>query len=155
RLRDHAAHRRADGRRDDHRSAAFHAGDSGGLRTDAPPRGGSHGTPRVTRFPTCASHARSIEMRTVLTTLAIVASVTLADTAVADMGMGPGNNMGMDMAGKEKATGATHSGAGVVRKVDPSSGKVTVEHGAIASIGWPAMTMAFDVKDKSLLKDVK
>jgi len=53
------------------------------------------------------------------------------------------------------ATSATHSGTGVVRKIDPAAGKVTVQHEPIASMGWPAMTMAFDVKDKALLRDVK
>ena len=61
----------------------------------------------------------------------------------------------MSVSGKEETAAATHKGKGVIQKVDPSTGKVTVKHEAIQSLGWPAMTMAFDVKDKSMLKDVK
>jgi Cu(I)/Ag(I) efflux system protein CusF len=34
---------------------------------------------------------------------------------------------------------------------DVANGKVTLSHGAIASLNWPPMTMAFTVKDKRLL----
>ena len=58
------------------------------------------------------------------------------------------------MKGKGKdhqASEATaHQADGVVKLVDPVSSKVTLEHGAVKSLGWPAMTMAFAVKDKTL-----
>jgi len=40
---------------------------------------------------------------------------------------------------------------GVVKKVDKSSGKVTIAHGPIASHNMPAMTMVFLVKDPAWL----
>jgi Cu(I)/Ag(I) efflux system protein CusF len=46
---------------------------------------------------------------------------------------------------------AAYSGVGVVRKVDAAQGKVTLQHEPIESLGWPAMTMAFHVKDGHLL----
>ena len=58
------------------------------------------------------------------------------------------------MKGKGKDHPATettaHQADGVVKMVDPVSSKVTLEHGAVKSLGWPAMTMAFAVKDKAL-----
>jgi RND family efflux transporter MFP subunit len=48
-----------------------------------------------------------------------------------------------------------HKGQGTVEAVDASSGTVSLNHGAIASLGWPAMTMEFKAANASLLKDVK
>lgn len=44
-----------------------------------------------------------------------------------------------------------YAGVGVVRKVDAEQGKVTLQHEPIEALGWPAMTMAFRVKDAKLL----
>jgi len=35
-----------------------------------------------------------------------------------------------------------------VKKVDRASGKVTIAHGPIPTMKWPAMNMTFTVKDK-------
>ena len=62
---------------------------------------------------------------------------------------------GMDM--KEKpATGKSapvksHKAAGTVTKVDPASSKVSIAHGPVETLKWPAMTMNFIVKDRALL----
>ena len=50
---------------------------------------------------------------------------------------------------------AQHEASGKVTKVDRSAGRVTIAHGPVASLKWPAMTMAFEVKDKSLLDKAK
>jgi len=55
----------------------------------------------------------------------------------------------------EKAAGKTHKGTGTVQKVDPASGSVTIAHGPIESMKWPAMTMTFKVKDKKMLDKAK
>lgn len=61
------------------------------------------------------------------------------------------HKMMRDMDKKQKAGEvSTHQADGVVKVVDPISSKVTLDHGAIKSLGWPAMTMAFAVKDKAL-----
>jgi len=59
---------------------------------------------------------------------------------------------GMDM-GKKPAAGAqtTHKATGVIKKVDPKAGIVTLAHDPVKSLNWPAMTMGFTVKDKALL----
>lgn len=42
---------------------------------------------------------------------------------------------------------------GTVTAVDPASGKITLEHGAIPAVEWPAMTMGFAAKPE-LIKDI-
>jgi Cu(I)/Ag(I) efflux system protein CusF len=44
---------------------------------------------------------------------------------------------------------------GVVQKVDREAGRITLRHGEIASMGMPAMTMVFKVKEPVLLEKVK
>jgi Cu/Ag efflux protein CusF len=71
-------------------------------------------------------------------------------------GMGGTDMKGMDM-GKDKkgddkkSESKIHKGAGTVKKFDPAGGKVTIAHGPIPTMKWPAMSMTFTVKDKALL----
>lgn len=66
---------------------------------------------------------------------------------------------GMDMKGMdmkaEKKDGATHKAKGVVTRVDPEKGSVTIKHEPVASMNWPSMTMGFVVKDKAMLQKLK
>lgn len=66
--------------------------------------------------------------------------------ATQDMG-----HQGMKMAAPADAAVMTHQATGMVKAVDPVKGSVTLAHGAIKSLNWPAMTMAFPVKEKNLL----
>lgn len=43
-----------------------------------------------------------------------------------------------------------HKATGVVKKVDPKTGVVTLAHEAVNSMNWPPMTMGFMVTDKML-----
>lgn len=45
--------------------------------------------------------------------------------------------------------------SGEVRKVDPAAGRVTIKHGPIVNLAMPAMTMGFDVPDRTLLSGLK
>ncbi len=45
----------------------------------------------------------------------------------------------------------THHAAGTVKRLDAAKGSVTISHGAVKTLNWPAMTMTFSVKDKALL----
>ena len=61
---------------------------------------------------------------------------------------------GMEMKGMgadKKSEAKSHKGVGTVKKVDAAAGTVTIAHGPIRSINWPAMSMTFAVKDKALL----
>jgi Cu/Ag efflux protein CusF len=44
---------------------------------------------------------------------------------------------------------------GEVRKVDKSSGKLTIRHGEIRNLEMPAMTMVFTAKDPAMLDGLK
>ena len=52
-------------------------------------------------------------------------------------------------------TAAAHQATGVVKSVDRAKGTVTLAHGPVKSLNWPAMTMPFTVKDKALLEKLQ
>ena len=82
----------------------------------------------------------------------IALMATFSTLSVAQMkGM---EKKGMDMKGMEKkdAKGTVHKAMGVVTKVDAAKNRVTIKHEAVQSLNWPAMTMAFTVKDKAMLE---
>src|SRR6267142_3240586 len=76
-----------------------------------------------------------------------VAFITLSRA----QGMGGMEMKGMDMGKDKKSEGKVHKGTGTVKKLDPADGKVTIAHGPIPTMKWPAMNMTFTVKDKALL----
>jgi Cu(I)/Ag(I) efflux system periplasmic protein CusF len=86
----------------------------------------------------------------------LLIAATLAATSVFAQ-MHTGDMKGMDMS-KKPAAGArqqTHTTTATVKKADPKAGKVTLEHGPVTSLNWPAMTMAFKVKDEGLWKKLE
>lgn len=71
-------------------------------------------------------------------------------------------NAADDMSGMKMASGAMSSTTdssgltdAVVKKVDPSTGMVTLQHGALNNIKMPAMTMAYKAKDSAIVKQAK
>lgn len=78
----------------------------------------------------------------------VVLMSTLAPVAVAQPGVM--NGKGMEMKGMQNKETA-HKAAGVVTNVDPAKSRVTIKHGPVQTMKWPAMTMAFTVKDKAML----
>ncbi len=66
-----------------------------------------------------------------------------------------GEMKSMDMDRKamsqDAAAGKTHKAVGVVVKVDRKDGTVTLAHEPVKSMNWPAMTMVFLVRDKTML----
>ena len=57
--------------------------------------------------------------------------------------------------GAKSMHNTTPMSTGEVRKVDKSSGKVTIKHGPLDNLGMPAMTMVFRVKDPAMLDQMK
>ena len=51
--------------------------------------------------------------------------------------------------------GVGHKAQGTVDAVDAKAGTVSLNHGAVAALKWPAMTMDFKVANTALLKDLK
>lgn len=52
----------------------------------------------------------------------------------------------MPMAAEMKHAAA----AGTVTAIDPATGTITLDHGAISGLGWPAMTMGFSAQSAQL-----
>jgi len=73
-------------------------------------------------------------MKTVMMT--ITAILLTAPVAEAQAGT-PMASMAMKPAAK------TGSGVGMVKSIDARAGTVTIAHGPIPGVGWPAMTMTF------------
>lgn len=81
------------------------------------------------------------------TTLSLIVALSASILAIAQFG---GMN-GTDITQQSKSTSAVaHQALAVVKNVDAANGKVTLAHEPIKSLGWPAMTMGFTVKDKTL-----
>jgi Cu(I)/Ag(I) efflux system protein CusF len=89
-------------------------------------------------------------------TLALLGAMFASSSALAQSGGVTHDHMnmqGMDPARPAPdapAKAALHQATGVVKAIDPASGKVTLAHEAIKSLNWPAMTMNFAVTDKAL-----
>ena len=81
-------------------------------------------------------------MKLVVALLALVLPLAAQAEGMKDMDMKAENKAGQE---------AVHKAAGVVTRVDAAKNKVTIKHGPVQSIGWPAMTMTFAVKDKAML----
>lgn len=60
--------------------------------------------------------------------------------------------LALGLAGAARATDLL--GTGAVKAVDPKAGTVTIAHGPIQALGWPAMTMPFKVASPALLDKV-
>ena len=73
-------------------------------------------------------------MKTV--TMTIAAILLAAPVAEAQAGT-PMAAMAMEPAAK------TGSGIGIIKAIDARAGTVTIAHGLIPGVGWPAMTMTF------------
>lgn len=50
---------------------------------------------------------------------------------------------------------ASHKGQGTVEGVDPKAGTMSINHGPIQTLKWPAMSMEFKVANVSLLQGIK
>jgi Cu(I)/Ag(I) efflux system protein CusF len=85
--------------------------------------------------------------------LAIVLALGAGYARADDMkGMDSKTGSTMDMPMGEKPIGKTHHAVGTVKSVDTGKRTVTISHGAVKTLNWPAMTMTFGVKDNAMLK---
>ena len=84
------------------------------------------------------------------TTCALIGALTLTATGAA-----AADNMS-NMPGMSAAPVAKHGkGVGVIRAIDAKAGTLTIQHGPIPSVSWPAMTMTFKAKPASLLTGLR
>ncbi|WP_198120279.1 copper-binding protein [Massilia rhizosphaerae] len=91
---------------------------------------------------------KSLNAAIITLALAAAAPVFAQSGAMHGMGM---QGMGMDKAPAKGGQATVHEATGVVKSVDAAAGKVTLAHGPVKTLNWPAMTMTFGVKDKRLL----
>lgn len=84
-------------------------------------------------------------MKVMFAAMALALTLDLAGPLAAH---GSDKMSGMAMSGHAAKTG--HA-IGVVKAIDKEAGTVTIKHGAIPSVGWPAMTMTFKAKPATLL----
>ena len=92
-----------------------------------------------------------------------VSQVALAQTpssssgGMSMQGMDKGSMKGMDMKGMESSAkpGAVHKVSGTVKSVDQSAKTVTLDHGPVKTLNWPAMSMTFKVDDKVPMEKLK
>ena len=92
--------------------------------------------------------------------LTLVGAATLAacggpdgahdETSVAPPAQSTNTSANADTAGASKAAGEIYSGTGDITQI--ADGKLTISHGPIAGIGWPAMTMAFSAQSPEMLQ---
>lgn len=65
------------------------------------------------------------------------------------------SDVGMDMAeSAAPAQAGPIAGVGTVTAVDAATGTVSLDHGPIAAISWPAMSMQFTVEDPAKLQGI-
>ncbi|TAM45219.1 MAG: copper-binding protein [Gammaproteobacteria bacterium] len=62
--------------------------------------------------------------------------------------------LSMGLTGASVAQEPPVSATGVVQQVKPEQQKVKIDHDPIPALGWPAMSMYFRVKDKTVLEGV-
>lgn len=86
---------------------------------------------------------------------AFIATMLAATSVFAQTNTGDMKGMDMDKKPVAGAKQQTHTAIGTVMKADAKAGKMTLAHGPVASLNWPAMTMSFKVKDKALWKKLE
>jgi len=84
------------------------------------------------------------------TTCALIGILTLA-AAGAAFAQNDMSNMSTSGAAAAKSGKST----GVVKAIDTKADTVTIQHGPIPAVGWPAMTMTFKAKPATLLDGLK
>jgi Cu(I)/Ag(I) efflux system protein CusF len=90
-------------------------------------------------------------MRATTVGLIVIATTCLAGAAAAQdtMKAMPG------MQASPAAVAKHGQGKGVIKAIDPKAGTLTIQHGPIPAVSWPAMTMTFKAKPASLLKGLE
>jgi Cu(I)/Ag(I) efflux system protein CusF len=82
-----------------------------------------------------------------------IAMLSLFLTLFAMAGL-PASGMDMGNMNSDAAQNAESEAIGVIEEIDAAKGVLTISHEPIKSLGWPAMTMDFVVKDKKMLGKV-
>jgi Cu/Ag efflux protein CusF len=90
-------------------------------------------------------------MKPMLSAIAVAAFVALAAPASAQSG----HDHGHAAQATKKASVADVVNSGEVKRINSDTKKITIAHGPLKAFDMPSMTMAFGVKDPSMLGKVK
>jgi Cu(I)/Ag(I) efflux system protein CusF len=93
-------------------------------------------------------------VRAHLLALATILALTAAETATAQPAAKPMSDM-KGMSSAPASATKTGKGTGVITEIDAKDATLTIKHGPIASLGWPAMTMSFRAVPPALLTGLK
>lgn len=99
--------------------------------------------------------------------LPLILTIAVLGTAIAACGKKPAEPMADavpaaaapassdPMAGMDMSDATMAKGAGTVTAIDKTTGMITLDHGPIDALKWPAMTMSFKATPATLLDTVK
>ena len=83
----------------------------------------------------------------------VKAALTAVLASMAACGAPETSNSNTSSPAVQEKTATTHSTTGTVTTV--SAGDVTIAHEPVATLQWPAMTMAFAAEDAAMLQGIK
>lgn len=88
-------------------------------------------------------------MKKILIAVASTVAALSIQVQAEDMKMDDMPTQGMQMKQAEQQT-PTAKASGMVKAIDTEKGTITIAHGAVASLKWPAMTMGFHATAEQL-----
>ena len=88
-------------------------------------------------------------MKAIVIAVAFAAGAALAQAG--EMKSMEMKDMSPSRMAKDAHTG-THVAKGTVKSVDAKGGTIALNHEPVKSMNWPAMTMTFQVRDKTLME---
>ncbi|MDP9413046.1 MAG: efflux RND transporter periplasmic adaptor subunit [Pseudomonadota bacterium] len=90
-----------------------------------------------------------------LNDIVVVSGQFLIDSEASLTGVIDRLSRGQQPASQQQTQNNLIQGRGVIKSIGARAGRITLSHEPMPAIGWPAMTMAFPVKDPSLLRGRK
>lgn len=90
-----------------------------------------------------------------LNDIVVVSGQFLIDSEASLAGIVERLSRGQGSVAQQRRQNELLQGRGIVKSVDAAGGRITLAHEPITAINWPAMTMAFPVKDRSLFRGRK
>jgi Cu(I)/Ag(I) efflux system protein CusF len=83
-------------------------------------------------------------------TVIVVALLAAASLQQGNAGTTPTPASGQSMQMKTAPVATKASATGIVKVVDATAGKITISHGPVVALNWPAMSMAFKATPQQL-----
>lgn len=90
-------------------------------------------------------------LRPLIATIALLAAAACSPPAPQEPAK---SDAGVNMETPAPAVAGPITGTGTVTQVDAATGAITLNHGAIAAISWPAMTMQFTAENPAILQGI-